>query len=95
MATAANKIAPRYGYTKISASTAVKASAGTLHRLLVSASGSGVITVYDNATAASGTKIIDALSVAAKDNFEINAWTVNGIYVNIDSGTATITVLYN
>lgn len=89
----AKNVQLRYAYSSISASTAVKATAGVLHRILVTASSSGVITVYDN-TAGSGTKIINALSVAAKDNIEINAQAGTGIYVNIDSGTATVTVLY-
>jgi len=95
MATDAKQTTLRYKYSSISASTAVKAAPGTLHRILVTASSSGVITVYDNATAASGTKIINGLAVAAKDSFEINAFATAGIYVSIDSGTATVTILYN
>lgn len=84
----------RYKYTSISASTAVKSSGGTLHRIIVTASSSGVITVYDSLTAAN-TKIIDALSVTAGNNIEINAQAGTGIYVSIDSGTARLTVVYS
>lgn len=83
----------RFPYISTSASGIIKSGQGVLHRILVTASSSGVITVYDN-TAASGTKIINALSVAAKDNFVLEAQFANGCYLNIDSGTMTATVLY-
>lgn len=92
MAYGAKDTSLRYKYNKISASTLIKTGQGVLHRIVVTASSSGVITVYDN-TAGSGTKIIDALAVAAKDMIELNAWFTTGCYVNIDSGTATLTVL--
>lgn len=84
----------RHLYLSTNASGVIKATQGVIHRIVVTASSSGVITLYDNATAASGTKIINALSVAAKDNFEINAQFDNGLYLSIDTGTATVTVLY-
>lgn len=83
----------RYKATSISASTAVKATPGVLHRILVTASSSGVLKVYDS-TAASGTVVLSNLSVAAKDNFEINSQHGTGIYVELVSGTATWTVFY-
>jgi hypothetical protein len=83
----------RYKTVSISASTAVKATPGVLHRILVTASSSGILKVYDS-TAASGTVVIANLSVAAKDNFELNIQCGTGIYVELVSGTATWSVMY-
>lgn len=78
----------------ISASTAVKASAGRAVGFLCAASSAGVITVYDNASAASGTKLVDALPVIAGQFYPVLGNFANGLYVSIDSGTAKLSVYY-
>lgn len=85
---------PRYKYIVLTADGVINALPGVLHRVFVSASSSGVISIYDNASAASGTKIVDALAVAAKDSIEINAFASNGLYLDLVSGTATLTIMY-
>lgn len=85
-------VAEAYSYSQISASAAVKSSAGTLGGFIVSSSASGTVTIYDN-TAGSGTKILDTMSVTAGNAYPIPASFSTGCYVSI-SGTASITVFY-
>lgn len=77
--------------------TAVKASKGRLVGVTIGAAGTGTatITIYDNASAASGTVIavIDATKVGS---YVYNVDVANGIYV-VSAGTtsADFTVIYS
>jgi hypothetical protein len=82
-----------YRATSVSADGIVKTGGGFLHGFLVTASASGVIRLYDN-TAASGTVIVDQLSVAAGDLIDLPVEFVTGLYFDLVSGTATVTILY-
>jgi hypothetical protein len=77
----------------VSADTSVKTSQGFLRGIQVTASAAGVIRLYDN-TAASGTVIIDQLAVFAGDSFEWPVEFQTGLFFDLVSGTATVTVLY-
>lgn len=90
----ANPVIETCSYKSISASTAVTTGPGRLWGILVTASSSGVIKIWDNASAASGTAIVDTLTVAAKDNLRMPASFTAGCYVQIVSGTATLTVFF-
>lgn len=76
-----------------SASGVVVTGPGALVLLLISASSSAVLNIYDN-TAASGTKIVDTLSPDAKEEYDIPAAFKNGLYVELVSGTGKWTVFY-
>lgn len=83
-------------YTTVSADGVVSASPVVLYGYYVSASSSGVISFYDNATAGTGTTIIaTSKSVAANDIVTLPKGVVlaNGLYFDLVSGTATVHVL--
>jgi len=91
-----------YSYKNIStsATTVVKANAGVLHGVCInSAAATAVITLYDNASAASGTKIATMtigtggiLFPAAKVLSDINF--ANGLTIVTATAAVDITVLY-
>jgi hypothetical protein len=91
-----------YSYKNIatSATTVVKANAGVLHGVYInSAAATAVITFYDNASAASGTKIATMtigtggiLFPAAKVLSDINF--ANGLTIVTATAAVDITVLY-
>ncbi len=71
-----------------SAITVVKASAGRLCRVLITASGTGSVVIYDNASAASGTVIgITPANPALGTTYDFEMPAVNGITV---AGSATL-----
>ncbi len=78
----------------LTASGVVKADSGTLAMVFVSSSSSLNIKVWDNASAASGTAVIDSVLVDAKEHYYWPAAVANGIYVQFVSGTGAITVFY-
>lgn len=83
-------------YAQISASTLIKNSQGKVKGIMVSAASSTpTITVYDEETAGTTTKVIDTFTPVAGTNYNffdgIN--TKNGIYVVI-GGTVSATVYY-
>lgn len=82
-----------YRATSLSADGLVKAGRGWLGAILVTSSASGVIRLYDN-TAASGTVIVDQLGVYPGDTFDIPIEFQTGLYFDLVSGTATVTLLY-
>lgn len=77
----------------LSADGAVKTGQGFLGKVLVTASSAGIIRLYDN-TAASGTVIMDQLAVVAGDEIELPVEFQTGLYFDLVSGSATVTVLY-
>jgi hypothetical protein len=83
-------------YLQVSATGAVKTMPGILYGLVPTASATGVITIYDNATAASGT-IIYTGSVTAGTPIHFGGVGItvkNGIFFQVNSGTATVNVLF-
>lgn len=74
---------------RVTATGVVWPQAGYLLGVLVSASGSGTLTLYDN-TAASGTQISNALAVTAGQYVPIPAALANGLHVTV-GGTADVT----
>lgn len=75
--------------------TVVKASAGMLGTILVTASGAGQITVYDSASAASGTIIgITPANPAVGSYYALDMPAVNGIVVSGSSTSPGVTVSY-
>ena len=91
----------RYASTNIASATTtvVKASPGELNRVIINKGVvSGVITIYDNATAGSGTKIATITFGAALLSdppyvAEYGAWCSKGITV-VTSAATDITVVY-
>lgn len=82
-----------YRATSVSADTSVKVGLGFLAGLVVTASASGVIRLYDN-TAASGTVILDQIAVYPGDSIELPVEFKTGLFFDLVSGTATVTILY-
>ena len=83
-------------YAQISATKPIKNSQGKVKGIMVSAASSTpTITVYDEETAGTTTKVIDTFTPVAGTNYNffdgIN--TKNGIYVVI-GGTVSATVYY-
>ena len=83
-------------YAQISATKLIKNSQGKVKGIMVSAASSTpTITVYDEETAGTTTKVIDTFTPVAGTNYNfydgIN--TTNGIYVVI-GGTVSCTVYY-
>ncbi len=78
------------------ASGVVKSRRGEFYGLVVIASSSGNITIYDNDAAASGTKLYEK-AVTAGDVVHFGGSGMlasKGIYFSLVSGTATVNVLY-
>lgn len=73
----------------LSASGVVSAKPGTLIGYLPATSTSGTITLYDNASAASGVKIVDTVPVAAGVFVPIPVGVSNGVYATLANTTGT------
>lgn len=87
--------------TAVAASTAadtvIKASAGVLHSVLLTAAGTANITIYDNASTHSGT-IVAIIPSAATVNgvpYVLNMPCANGITVGGNALNGAITVSYS
>ncbi len=99
VATVANASASGgYSYSNIStnATTAVKASAGTLHSITINTKGasSNVATVYDN-TAGSGTKIATLDTTLGQSTLVYDIAFATGLTIVTATGTAAdLTVAY-
>lgn len=76
-----------------SASGLIKTGDGFLGGFLVTSSAAGVIRFYDN-TAASGTVLIDQLTVYTGDTFDLRIEFRTGLFFNLVSGSATVSILY-
>ncbi len=83
-----------YRAISLSADGVVKDGPGYAYGVYVTASSSGVIRFYDNASAASGTVILDQVSVSAQDFIPMPVEYVNGLYFDLVSGSATVTIYY-
>jgi len=85
-------------YIQLSADGVVKASPGELYGVTVIASSTGIIRVYDNASAASGTLLwssVSAVTAGSVIHFGGNGIKAkNGLFFDLVSGTATVNVLY-
>ncbi len=82
-----------YNYVSLSADGVVATGPGFALGCFVTSSSSGVIRFYDN-TAASGTVIVDQYAVGAGDWVPFPVEFVNGLYFDLVSGSATVTVYY-
>lgn len=83
-------------YSQKTASGVVKDKRGEFYGLSVVASAAGNITIYDNASAASGNKLFSK-AVNAGDIYHfggVGMLATAGLYFSLDSGTATVNVLY-
>lgn len=90
------------GFPQVAASTIsltatgpVKAAAGRLHKISVTtALSAAAVTVYDNASAASGTVLFIIPASAAQGSvYDVNLPAVNGIFASF-AGTGTVTFGY-
>lgn len=85
-------------YRQLSADGVVKGSPGSLYGVVVTASTTGIIRIFDNASAASGTELynsVTALAAGAVVTFGgLGIQASNGLYMDLVSGTGTFNVLY-
>lgn len=85
-------------YIQLSADGVVKAMSGELYGIIVTASTTGIIRIFDNPSAASGTEIYNSVAaltagqVITFGGLGIEAKT--GLYLDLVSGTATVNVLF-
>lgn len=93
MATTAPTPPTGLNYKNLAASGLVKTGEGDCHLVLISASTSLNIRLYDN-TAASGTVIVASMGVEAKEEYDIPAHFGTGLYVEFVSGAGSLTVFY-
>ena len=76
--------------------TAVKASAGRFVIATVTASSTGILTFYDNASAASGTVLlVIPASPTAGTIYSVNLPFVNGLTVVAAASTSSVTIGYS
>lgn len=79
----------------VSGNTVVKSSPGRLARILVTASGTNALTIYDNASSPSGTIIALVPASAAAGTFiDCQAPAANGITVAGNSNNPGVTIFY-
>lgn len=82
-----------YRAVVVTADTLVKTGEGWIYGFIVNASASGNIRLYDN-TAASGTELFPSTAVFARDEYMFPVQFTNGLYFDLVSGTATVTIIY-
>lgn len=87
------RIPDAYRSAVVSADTLVKTGQGWIYGFIVNASATGNIRLYDN-TAASGTELFPSTPVFARDEYMLPVEFVNGLYFDLVSGAATVTILY-
>jgi hypothetical protein len=68
---------------------------GTLNKVIVTASSSGVIKLVDAPNSAVGRVLLDNLSVSAGNILDLNLEYYEGVFVTLVSGTATIQLSYS
>lgn len=85
-----------YNYLNITTATTtvVKAAPGILHKVVVNLAGAGAITIYDNASAASGTKIATLSTAAANATWIFDVKTTLGLTI-VTAGTPDLTIVYS
>lgn len=72
---------------------AIKASAGTLHKIVVTTLGTAALSFYDNATAASGTILFTIPASAAVGSiYDVQFPAANGIWCASGTNTPAVTV---
>lgn len=85
-------------YIQLSADGVVKNMPGELYGVVVTASTSGIVRIFDSASAASGTELynsVTALTAGQVVTFGgVGIRAKNGLYFDLVSGTATVNVLY-
>jgi hypothetical protein len=85
-------------YAQASASGVIDNAPGEFYGIVVVASTTAIIQIYDNASAASGTLIYDSVTaVSAGQVIHFGGAGIkskNGLYLNIVSGTGTFNILY-
>lgn len=85
-------------YANLSANGVIKAGPGELYGIVVTASAAGIIQVFDNASAASGTVLYASSgAVSAGQIITFNSLGIkakNGLFFNLVSGTVTVNALY-
>ena len=85
-------------YKPMNASGVVKDKNGEFYGYIVLASASGNVTFYDHESAASGNVLLGPINISAGQVFNFSSIAVRcarGIYMNLNSGTASLNVLYN
>ena len=83
-----------YAFRQMSASANVKPSQGVIAGILCQASSSGVISVYDDSSTGTAVPVATSLALTAGTYYPMPAALANGLYVVVNSGTATFTVFY-
>lgn len=76
----------------LTASGAVLARDGAMLGLLCTSSTSLVVRCWDNATAASGTKLFDSLTVSAGTWYPFPVTFENGLYLQVVSGSGSVSL---
>lgn len=80
-----------YGYKQMSASANVSTGPSTLGGIFCSTSTAGTVTVYDDASTGTATKMVDTFSLVPGQYFPLPFGASAGLNVVI-GGTASITV---
>jgi hypothetical protein len=79
----------------VTANTVVKGSAGRLARILVTASGTNALNIFDNSSSASGTQIaLVPASASAGTLIDCQAPALNGIVVQGNAANPAVTIFY-
>ena len=85
-------------YKQLSANGVVKANAGAVYGIIVTASTSGIIKIFDNPSAASGTEIYSSVTAVTAGQVitfgGIGIAAKTGIFFQLVSGTATVNILF-
>ena len=81
------------GYKQISATGNVSPIGCKLLGILVSASSSGTVTIYDSATTTTTTKVVDTVSLTAGTWLPMPIGFASGVYIVV-GGTLSATVVY-
>jgi len=74
-------------------SASIVSGPGILSRIFIQGTTSGVIKLWDY-TSATGSVIMDATAVAAKDNFVIETKFGTGLFFQVITGTVTASIIY-
>ena len=88
-------IGTAYAHINTAATTVVKSAPGTLASIVVNTQVAGTVTIYDNATAASGTVVAVITVTATFPTLPLvyNLKFANGLTI-VTSGTADLTVVF-
>jgi hypothetical protein len=81
------------GYKQITATGNVSPIGCKLLGILVSASSSGTVTIYDSATTTTSTKVVDTVTLTAGTWLPMPIGFASGVYIVV-GGTLSATVVY-